>query len=325
MKFKLLALYATLFLSLFLIVSTTRGQQPVFNIKYSEHLAVYMFVKQLGANYGDNPFKTSFKNSKYHTPRYLELIARLDSIKTYYSYEFNDFPYGSKVPGVVENLLRKNLIAAHSWQDFKSRSVGLITNADLIQLTHILTEFTPVYKELIYLPNQQKFESQLANISNFVKTKNITSFFEEGMKFYNTFWDTSIPFEMVFYPLPDSDGFMAEAFYNNSVCPIATNLEDYNLLLSIMLHEIFHILYNEQSLKTKLDIDYYFNNHPSAHSQYAYLLLNEILATGLANGYVYAQLNGKEDAEDWYFFPYINLMAKKMYPTIVSYVKEKNQ
>src|SRR5690606_27185854 len=51
-----------------------------------------------------------------------------------------------------------------------------------------------------------------------------------------------------------------------------------------------------------------------------YLLLNEALATALGNGYVFEQLNGVLDTEDWYFNKYINLMAKEIYPLVKEYL-----
>ncbi len=300
----------------------TFAQKASFNIQYSEELAVYMFLKNLSPKYGENPFKREFQKSGYNEKKYLDLILQFDALKTDYSYPFSAFPYGVKIPMITESILKNHLIEAVSLQDFKTRSVGLIPMDDLIQLTNILAEFTPIYNELIYIPNQSSFESQLKILSKLVNTHNLSQYFEKGLQFYRSVWDSTVPFEMVFYPLPNSQGFTAEAFNNNSVSAIPVGFEDNEMLLSVMMHEIFHILYDEQSLHIKKIIDTYFRQSPSACSQYAALLLNEVLATAAGNGYVYEQLTGKQDAEDWYFFSYINLMAKKIYPTVQTYLKE---
>lgn len=199
----------------------------------------------------------------------------------------------------------------------------MIPNTTLNQFSKILSAFTPIYKELIFNPNKTQFDNQLKNISNYIIDKNITSYFETGLTFYNATWDASIPFEMAFYPLPNSQGFTAEAFFNNTVSAIQTDLKDYNVLLSVMLHEIFHILYDEQSLAVKTAIANDFKQNPSKCSNYAYLLLNEVLATALGNGYVYEKLNGKRDTEEWYHWKYINLMAQLIYPMVTEYVLQK--
>src|ERR1700735_5574044 len=135
-----------------------------------------------------------------------------------------------------------------------------------------------------------------------------------ALRFYGTSWDDSIPFEVALYPLPNARGFTAEAFINDAVSAVPTNEKEYNGLLSIMLHEIFHMIYNEQPLKMKQDISNWFVTNSSRCSNYAYWLMNEAFATVLGNGYVYAKLNGKVDTGAWYNQPYINAMAKKMYP-----------
>lgn len=301
------------------------AQKATFNIQYSEKLAVYYFVKNLTAKYGENPFKTEFQKSKYHEKKYLDLLAQFDKLKTDYSYSFSAFPYGVKIPMITETALQKHLIAATSLQDFKIRAMGLITNEDLTHLTDILAAFTPIYNELIYKPNQNKFNVQLKALSDFVHNQSTAHFFEQGLQFYQSVWDKSIPFELVFYPLPTEEGFTAGAFYNYLISAFPTyydNEEYFTVLLGVMLHEGFHILFDEQPLQVKHNIEAYFRQNPSVCSQYAYLLLNEVLATATGNGFVYEQIRGTYYKDDWYFFPYINQMAKKIYPTVQTYMKE---
>ena len=143
------------------------------------------------------------------------------------------------------------------------------------------------------------------------------------MVFYNSSWDNSIPFQIAFYPLPNSKGFTAQAFCNNFISAIQTNLKDYKDLFSVMLHEIFHIIYNEQSLEVKTEIDKNFKENKSKSSTYAYQLLNEVLATSLGNGYVFEKLNGKIDTGDWYNQKYINVMAKQIYSLVKEYISQR--
>jgi hypothetical protein len=314
----------SLLVFMFLIITVLiPGQKPILHIKYSEPLSVFIFLKKLSTHRGDNPFKTVFKNSKFNTIKYQELITKFDNLKLDYTFQFYGYPYGSKFPGTTEALLKKNLIAASSLNEFKLNSTGLLPNNSINELVLILSEFTPIYNELIYNPNKVKFEKQIKDISNYVIDKDISEYFEIGLTFYNSNWDYSIPFEVVFYPLPDSQGFTAEAFYNNAVCAIQNDFDDFNLLVSVMLHEVYHIIYDEQSLNLKKDIYNYFKDNTSKYSTYAYLLLNESLATALGNGYVYESLIKKPDTTDWYNRKYINLMAKKIYPMVKEYIIKK--
>jgi len=230
---------------------TTFAQQPKFEVKFSEPLAVYIFVQNLSENYPDNPFKTVFIKSTFYQKKYKDLITQLDSVNLSYTYQFEDFPFFSKMPGRVDRLIKKNLVECTSIDDFKQRSTGLIPNSDLLKLTSILSVFSPIYEQLIYDPNKDKFESQLRSFSDYIKLKDIPGYFKMGLTFYNAAWDNSIPFKIAFYPLPNSKGFTAEAFDNYAVSAIQTDLKNYDVLLSVMLHEVFHIIYDEQSLTVK--------------------------------------------------------------------------
>lgn len=309
---------------IFCVISTlTFAQKPTFNIKYSEQLAVFEFIQNLSKNYPENVFKTEFSKSKYNLEKYKNLISKFDKLSIDYSYEFEEFPNGSKIPMQTRDILKKYLIETENLKDFKLRSLGIITNKTLNELTEIIAEFKPIYNEIIYNPNKEKFEQQLLEITKYSSEKKIENYFETGLIFYNSSWDNSIPFEIAFYPLPNSQGFTAQAFFNNFISAIPSNLKDYKDLFSVMLHEIFHIIYNEQSLEVKTEIDKYFAENNSKSSNYAYQLLNEVLATSLGNGYVFEKLNGKVDTGDWYNRKYINRMAKQIYPLVNEYISQR--
>jgi len=304
-------------------ITSTFAQQPKFDIKFSEPLAVFVFVRQLSPGYPGNSFKSAFTGSAYDREKYKNLITRLDNLTLSYAYEFPSFPTGSKMPGLTDRLLKKNLIDCNSLEDFKLRSLGLIPNADLIELTSILDAFTPVYNELIYNPNREKFERQLGSLSTYFVSKNVSDYFHAAVLFYNSAWDNSIPFEIALYPLPDPKGFTAEAFINNAVSAIPTNEDNYDGLLSVMMHEIFHMIYNEESLKVKQDMKRWFDANPSKCSTYAFWLMNEAFATVMGNGYVYEKLHGTIDTADWYNQKYINAMAKKLFPLVTEYIAKR--
>lgn len=118
-------------------------------------------------------------------------------------------------------------------------------------------------------------------------------------------------------------GFTATAFLNNAISEVPLGFEENDVLFSVLMHEIYHNIYDGQSLALKQDIRSWFANNTSPNSQYALLLLNETLATALGNGHVHEQLNGKPNEGIWYNMKYINLMAKQMYPLVKQYLAEK--
>lgn len=316
MKYKIL-------LTLLFLTTFAFGQNVKFNIKYSEQLAVFVFMQNISENYRGNVFKTEFQKSKYNTEHYKNILSKFDRLAIDYSHAFAEFPYGSKIPMQTRDILKKNLIETTNLYDFKLRSIGILPNKTVSDLAEMISIFTPIYNELIYNPNKVQFEKQLMEISKYSKEHKIEDFFETGLLFYNSTWDNSIPFEIAFYPLPNSQSFTAQAFYNNFISAIQTNLKDYKNLFSVMLHEIFHIIYDEQSLEVKKNIDQFFKENKSKNSNYSYQILNEVLATALGNGYVYEKLDGEIDSNDWYYHQYIDLLARKIYPLVTDYIAQK--
>src|SRR5690606_10666613 len=153
----------------------------------------------------------------------------------------------------------------------------------------------------------------------------LSNFFQKGLSFYGSQWDNSIPIDIAVIPSINKGGFTAKAFLNNAISEVPINFKENDILFSVLMHEIYHNIYDEQSLELKLKIQSWFNNNTSKNSQYAYLLLNEALATALGNGYVYEQLNGKTENADWYNVKYINLMAKQIYPIVKEYLTQNKQ
>ncbi|HEX8493429.1 MAG TPA: hypothetical protein VF658_11345 [Pyrinomonadaceae bacterium] len=305
--------------------SPALGQELNFRVKFSEPLAVLNFLHNLSSNAPPaNPFRQLFNSSRFNQQKYQMLIAEFDSLTIDYTYEYTEYMGTGKQAGSTWLLLKKNLINSQTINDFKISSLSIIPNENLFKLASILTELTPVYQELVYQPNREKFEQQLSELKNLIASTNMPSYFNVGLKFYNSSWDNSVPFNFIFYPLPNSRGFTATVYANYAESAIPTTLTDYNGLLSVMFHELFHILHDEQSLALKKEIAQWIKSNPSKSARYASgVLLDESLATALANGYVSGKLKGHLNEGNWYNSKYINLMAKKIYPLVTDYIEKQ--
>ena len=307
----------------FLLLSLNGFSQSVqFETKFSEPFAVFQFINSLSGNSPGNVYKKLFQQSGFSTKASQDLIKVFDSLNIDYSFDFTDYPPGQKVGIDVPNLLRRNLILSNNMQDFKIRSMGLLPNEKLMKLIAVINQFTSVYETVIYEPYKARFEKQLEGLSNVMKTSNINSYFAQALLFYNSSWDVTIPFVFAFYPLPNSRGFTATAVSNVAISAIADSLENYKALLSVMLHEMCHVAYDERSLHVWNQMQEWFDSNSSKISGYANSLFNEAMATAVGNGYLGAQLNGKEDTtHSWYGVKYINLMARAAYPLVKEYIQ----
>ncbi|MFK7776176.1 MAG: hypothetical protein AB8F94_28900 [Saprospiraceae bacterium] len=306
------------------ISNSAFGQTKMkFKVEYSKLYATYNFISKLSDYYPQNEFKKEFLNSKYNNNQYKQKIAQFDTLYIDYRYYFEQYSPTLKNSLASRFLIEKNLISSKTIKEFKTKSFGIVPIEELIALSKIIESFLPIYNELIFEPNQQVFENHLSNINNELTDNEVSVLFNEGLNFYGTNWDSDIPFKIIAFPTIGKSGIGAQAFLNIGVIRFPLNFKSYDVLYSVMLHEMFHIVYDSQPISLKNNLKTWFTNTNSKNSQYASLLLNEVLATSLGNGYAFEKLKNKIDTNDWYYVKYVNLMAKEIYPLIKEYINQK--
>ena len=303
------------------------AQEIAFKVQFSEHYATFEFLRHLSEHFPQNAFKEVFNESSYNNEKHRALIAEFNSLNYFYWYEYEQYPYGNKIGGSTYFLLGRNLIESSSLKEFKTKSFGIIPNHDLNTFHKILSEFLPIYREIVYEPSKEKFDHQLRETEKLMGEMDMSGSFDQVLLFHRSTWDYDVPFVVSLYPIPDAraKGFTATAFYNQAVGGIPQGLSDYELLLSVMFHEAFHILYDEQSLPVKKEVAQWFEAHPSKSSRYAQLLFNEAITTSLANGYLYRDFKGSLLEDDWYNNPYIAQMARAIFPLVEAYIDGQKQ
>lgn len=292
-------------------------------LNYPPLYATFRFADQLCSYYPDNIYKQLFRESAFDTPANRELLDKLEGINLYRTMPFEGYPTGQKMPLSLENMIRKNLVVSKDIRDFKSRSAGLLTATELQVLGSILEVYQNIFDQLVYQPNREAIENKIVGLTKLVEHADFDRYLLQGRVFYGSAYDPETPFIMAAIPTLNSAGFKAGAFLNVATTEVPLNFTDYEVMFGIVMHEVYHILFDEISRERKTEIDRWFSEHPSENSRYAYLLLNEVLATALGNGYVYHSLAGKLDPGGWYNQKYINGMAKAAYPLVREYIMEE--
>ena len=254
MKLKVLPLIFLLLFTKSLFGQTT----PEINIRFSKLYATYEFIQKLSEKYPDNFYKQTFNDSKFNAKEYKGLIRRFDTLKIYETYEFQGYPTEQKIPGITTSILKKYLILSQNLNDFKKQAFGIVPSSELLAFCDIIEKFEPVYDELVYSKNKNKFTEKVNQLSKFVANSETASFFQKGLEFYGTKWDFTIPFEIAIVPSLSQRGFTATTFLNNAVSEMQLDFESYDVLLSGLMHQIYHILYDEQ-LNGKLDDGDWYN------------------------------------------------------------------
>ncbi len=315
-----------LFILLLLIgKSVAVAAAPFFEVRFSRPLAVYYFVEALsGSSRSGTVFQKQYIGSRFETAETRAALADFDTLDLQYSYAFPQYPAFSKTPGQTEDLLRRALLLSTDLTDFRQRAAGIVPKEDLTRLLHILTVFKPVYDSMVYVPLEREFHQQLSACASRLHTPAVSEFFRKMSLFHGQEEGPADTFRVAFYPLPRSRAFQATAFIDCSVSALPEGERDYDMLLSVTLHEIAHILYNDQPLALKQRLQKAFANSPFPGAANARLLFNEAQATALGNGAAYLALTGVLDTGAWYSNKYRNGMAKAIYPMVAGYLS-RNQ
>ena len=100
------------------------------------------------------------------------------------------------------------------------------------------------------------------------------------------------------------------------------NEHDYEGRLGVIIHEMCHILFDEQRQRLQQDIDKWFTQSESDWSKLAYSYLDEGLATAIGNGWAFQQIHGKIDTTEWYNDKYINGFAKALFADCSAYLEQ---
>lgn len=308
-----LGLMLSLLVSLLLVASNLiHAQNLEIQVGFSKHNSVLIFLEQLASN-SDNDLKSIYEKSIFNVDNNKLLIQKFKELDLYFSHG------GFKSTRQFKSICIKN----DSWAEIRNQSIGLFPDRKLSKLIRILQHFEPIYHSLIYTPSKKAFNKQLKVIDQLIKKKNLEKLFYQSMKFYGSTWDPEIPLIITFYPIPNAEGFKAKAYGNTITSGVPTDLNDFNILLSVLIHEACHLLYYGRTDAIDDLMTSTFESNPSTTATYAYWLFDEAAATTIGNGLIYRQLSGKLDEKSWYYHKYIDQMAKSILPLIEIYFKEQ--
>jgi len=239
------------------------------------------------------------------------------------SFTYPDYPTARQKPRSVEELVNIAAIQSQSTAAFFERIVGVLPNEDLQSLRKCINNAELFYDRLMS-PHENALRVQLQALRKYSKRTDII--FNKLKQFYGSTWSNEMPFTVSLYPIPGRTGNTTASPYSNSLAlAVLTEEEDHDMRMGVAIHEICHMLYQEQPLKKQWSIDAIFSHNRSRYARYAYNYFDEALATACGNGWSYKQLHGSIDTGDWYADKHINGFGKALYPMVENYINADKQ
>ncbi|MEM6804199.1 MAG: hypothetical protein AAF696_22535 [Bacteroidota bacterium] len=312
-----------LILFCFSLLNLSYAQEDFIQIETNKVLCLFSFLENASGQRGSShTFREYIYQELGEEEKFRQLIKDYGKLQLEYSTPRQGYPDGRHIYLDSKDLMWIAASNARDVEDFRQRIIGYLPHNTKTELVEILKQIEPFYDRLIWKNEQgniSRIEKQLSAYED-----DIENIFLRISRFYHTNWDKKTPFKIMLYPIPMRGGNTTAIPKGNAlICSFLSHREnDYQGRLGVIIHEMCHILFGEQTADFQHQIDSWFSSSKSPYAKLAYTYIDEGLATVLGNGWAYEQIHGKEDSLSWYNNPYIDGFAHAMYPLIKDYMKE---
>ena len=297
--------------------------QDIVRLKFSKPFALLKFFDTAKGSRGTSvTLKEQMDSSKVlQNAEFKTLVRSYQALQLDNSYSKRYYPEKRKHTTSTWDLLCIAAISSATNDEFLSRIIGILPNDDYLKLRQILINGEPFYNAFIFNGEQAAVQAKLADLKAFEPKLNLL--FDKFKVFYGSSWDKSVPFNLTIYPIYGQQGQTTATPHANSLeMGFLLKSKNNNDMVAVGMHEMCHVLFEEQPLAMQLEIDSLFSS-ADPYARFAYRYIDEALATALGNGYAYQYLSGKMDAGEWYSDTYIDRYAKALYPLTSQYLEDQ--
>ncbi|NHM06222.1 hypothetical protein G4D82_03235 [Flavobacterium sp. CYK-4] len=309
-------------LSLLILTASLAFGQDFFSYKISKPYCVFNFMETATGGNGTSAYFRKFIEEKtQNNPKFKNLCKEYIKINLSYHFKRYEFPDERRPNRSTFDLISIQAVNSANLNEFKAATVGILPIVEYQKLFDLLFEAEKIYDEIIWKDYEKKIINQKNNLIQFKKSN--VEIFNRFNAFYHSTWTNEIPFQIALYPIPGKNGSTTAMPHGNSLCiGVLTDETDYVGRNGVIVHEMCHVLYDEQSKEFQKELVSYFAANQSEYSKFASTYFDEALATALGNGWAYQNITGKMDSEQWYNDPYIEGFARALYPLVESYLNE---
>ncbi|MFT3911376.1 MAG: hypothetical protein QM737_18280 [Ferruginibacter sp.] len=299
--------------------------QNIIQFKVSKPYCIFNFLETATNQQGTSSTLYEFIVSKTKNDTgFQKLCLDFKNIQTNYNYKREEFPGNRRQNRSTKDLIIIALVNSNSLDDFKNKTIGILPNSEQQKLVGVLKQTEKYYGDLLWNNNEQKLNDQKKELEAYASRS--SEIFNTFQHFYNSSWTADIPFIVTLYPIPGKSGNSTATPHANSLCVgVLTDETRHVERIGVVLHEMCHVLYDEQTKDFQYEIENWFNSNKSPYKQFAYNFFDEGLATALGNGWAYKNISGSTDTTEWYNNKYINGFAKELYPLVEDYINKHKQ
>jgi hypothetical protein len=309
-----------------LLISPLCPAQGILEFKISKPYCLLNFLETAaGQGSRSQTLKQHIDKKKTDNDSLFQKILRdFSGINLDYAWKREEFPARRRQYRSTYDLICIAAVQSGSMSEFKLKCAGVLPAGELQKLLSLLLAAEKYYDDWIWKEEEPKLQAQLKSLQAYGAKCNVL--FSTFRDFYGSAWISDMPFTVALYPIPGKRGHSTATPHANSLCVgVLTGETDHASRLGVVMHEICHVLYDEQPAELQHRLDSVFLKEKSDCGSAAYNFFDEALATALGNGYSYQYLQGRPDSADWYSNVYINGFARALYPKIEQVLLHQRQ
>jgi hypothetical protein len=311
--------------ALCLLFQTAFTQNIGFQFRISKPYCIFNFLEASIYNHSTSRTLQEFVDEKTKGDKeFAQLATDFSRIQLDYQFRRDEFPANRRQTRSTYDLIDIALVNSSSIAEFRDKIVGILPNSELEKLITIMQSAEIYYDRIIWKDHEAKLNAQRIALEKY--TAQCSESFTKINRFYNSCWMKEMPFVVALYPIPGNSGNSTATPHSNSLCiGVLTDETDHVGRIGVVLHEMCHVLYDEQPAAFEHQIDKWFEASQSPYKSFAYNFLDEGLATALGNGWASKYLSGELDPNPWYDNEYINGFGKALYPLVSEYIAANRQ
>lgn len=311
-------------LTAFAFMQNTQGQHIKLKFQINKiHYLVNFVEAASGHPFGSKHLRRIYKASPYNTPQNRRELDRFRNLNTeIVSYKYPGYPKAHLTTTSIWDLFKMAAARTHSLADLKHHTAGMYPTEIQTTMFEVFTAMTPAFEQLLWKPHIKEARAKLAGLEAYAQKNGVPEKFQKLARFYGSRWNSDLPFVVNLLPLPASyrRGSSAGFRGNMLTCDFPLAMKNKAIFLGIVIHELSHILYEQQPLKLQQSFESWFAASSNKYSNFSQQWINEALATACGNAWFFEQLTDSLESGAWYGNPYIDKFARKLYPEVSRYI-----
>lgn len=304
-----------------LAFSFSVSSQSVVRFKTSKPYSVFNFLEVAGGAQSQSSTYRNYVDTSVmrHEPSFAALANAFQQLNLSYSYRRDEFPSNRRQTRSTYDLIVIAAVKSASVEEFRMNTIGILPNSTHQQMCELMKKAEPFYDRYVWRQSEKATQQQINGFRQYAGKAN--QLFRAFRNFYHSSWPDNIPFDVAVFPIPAKSGNTTATPHANSLCvSVLTGGKDPAGSMGVTMHEICHVLYDEQTSDFQHQVDEWFTKSASPFRDIAYSFFDEALATVLGNGWAYEDFTGKPDTTAWYNNEYINGFAHALHPLIKEYL-----